>query len=242
MERHPLSIERANVPELNAILGIPHKVLDTGFIRVIDYMGNDAAVVQAARVSYGEGTKTIRTDAGLIDYLLRNWHTSPFEHCVIKIHVKLPLFVARQWIRHRTASVNEISARYSVLEEDFYTPDAFRAQAKKNKQGSEGRLVLSVEPICEHAQESYRLYRDLLDKGVAREMARMVLPANVYTQWYWTCDLHNVLHSFMIRRKESDAQWEIRQYAEVLADIVKVWCPVTWASFEKHRLGVEEDK
>lgn len=230
-----MRIERASSPALDSILGIPHAVLDHGFVRVIDYMGNDAAIVQAARVSYGEGTKTFRSDAGLIDYLMRNGHTGPLEQCEIKIHVKLPIFVARQWVRHRTASLNEVSARYSEIPSEHYVPATLRSQSKTNKQGSDAALDLDASPLHEHAKRSHELYTALLEEGVARELARTVLPVSVYTEWYWKCDLHNTLN-FLRQRMDAHAQWEIRQYANVLAGIIKMWCPMTWASFEKHRL------
>jgi len=213
-------------------------VLDKGFVRLVDQMGDDRAIVQAARVSYGEGTKTVREDKALIDYLMRHGHTSPFEMVVFKFHVKAPIFVVRQWFRHRTASANEVSGRYSVLKEEFYEPEAWRGQAKRNRQASEGSfedeeaglLLRRVE------EEAYRAYRTLLEKGVAREMARMVLPLNLYTEFYWKQDLHNLFH-FLRLRLAPEAQWEIRRYAEAIAGIVKERVPLAWAAFEEHVLG-----
>lgn len=212
-------------------------VLDKGFVRLVDVMGSDQAIVQAARVSYGEGTKTVREDAALIDYLMRHRHTSPFEMVEFKFHVKAPLFVARQWFRHRTASVNEISGRYSVLKEEFYEPKAFRRQARRNKQASEGTL-LDEEAMAlakEAEEEAYAAYQALLQKGVAREMARMVLPLSLYTEFYWKQDLHNLFH-FLKLRLAPEAQWEIRQYAQAIAEIVKARVPLAWAAFEEHVL------
>jgi thymidylate synthase (FAD) len=212
-------------------------VLDKGFVRLVDQMGDDRSIVQAARVSYGEGTKTYREDRALIDYLMRHRHTSPFEMVEFKFHIKAPIFVVRQWFRHRTASVNEISGRYSVLKEEFYEPETWRKQAKDNKQGSEGSyedqgadaLLKEVE------EEAYRAYQALLERGVAREMARMVLPLNLYTEFYWKQDLHNLFH-FLKLRLDPHAQWEIRQYAQAIANIVKERVPMAWEAFEEHVL------
>lgn len=212
-------------------------VLDKGFVRLVDVMGDDGAIVQAARVSYGEGTKTVREDAALIDYLMRHRHTSPFEMVEFKFHVKAPLFVVRQWFRHRTASVNEVSGRYSVLKEEFYEPQAWRRQAKRNKQGSEGTLedAEATNLLKAVEEEAYSAYQALLAKGVAREMARMVLPLNLYTEFYWKQDLHNLFH-FLALRLSPEAQWEIRQYAEAIAELVKARVPLAWQSFEEHVL------
>ncbi len=244
---------RAMVPALEDILYEPLPVLDQGFIRVIDYMGDDAAIVQAARVSYGRGTKQVSNDRGLINYLMRHRHTSPFEMCEIKLHIKLPIFIARQWIRHRTANVNEYSARYSVLEEAFYTPapEHLAAQSQTNRQGradvlegDESRDAL--ERIRAHSSEAYQLYLDLLNEdragqmsdpskqGLARELARMTLPLNAYTEWYWKIDLHNLLH-FSALRADSHAQYEIRAYADVLLDVLKRWVPLTYDAFIDYR-------
>jgi thymidylate synthase (FAD) len=223
----------------------PVPVLDQGFVRVVDYMGDDHAVVQAARVSYGAGTRTVRSDAGLIDYLMRHQHTSPFEMCEIKLHVKLPVFVARQWIRHRTASVNEYSGRYSEIADTFYDPDpaAIGRQSATNRQGSAGVVPLEVAEAArrqwrEDAARAYEHYRSLLDAGedaVAREIARIGLPLSHYTEWYWKVDLHNLLR-FLALRMDEHAQTEIRAYATAIGGIVAAWVPLTWASFTDHHL------
>lgn len=213
------------------------RVLDKGFVRLVDLMGDDSSVVQAARVSYGEGTKSYREDKALIDYLMRHRHTSPFEMVELKFHVKAPLFVVRQWFRHRTASVNEISGRYSVLKDQFYEPTSWRRQAKENKQGSEGAFeneeALSL--LREAGLRAFSAYQALLARGVAREMARIVLPLNLYTEFYWKQDLHNLFHFLRLRLEES-AQWEIRAYARAIAEIVKAKLPLCWESFEEHIL------
>ena len=240
---------RTTVPGLEDMLYEPLPVLDHGFVRVVDYMGDDAAIVQAARVSYGKGTKQTRSDAGLIDYLMRHRHTTPFEMCEIKFHVKLPIFVARQWIRHRTANVNEYSARYSVLDREFYipAPEHLAAQSTSNRQGRGGVLegeeaAQVLDLLRADAARCYDHYELMLNErpdgttidesraGLARELARMNLPLNVYTQWYWKCDLHNLLH-FVGLRADAHAQYEIRAYAEVLLEILKLWVPVTTAAF-----------
>lgn len=258
---------RKTVDAVEELLYQPIPVLDHGFIRVIDYMGNDEAIVQAARVSYGKGTKQISNDRGLIRYLLRHRHTTPFEMCEMKFHIKMPIFVARQWIRHRSANVNEYSARYSILEDQFYVPDrhllddgiddpkvaVLAPQSENNKQGREGNF--SIEEAKEKARwikeigdESYALYEKLLNEteegqiidenktGLARELARMVLPANVYTQWYWKIDLHNLLH-FLELRADAHAQYEIRIYAEKMLDIVAKWVPHVFEAFQDYRVG-----
>jgi thymidylate synthase (FAD) len=222
-------------------------VLDHGFVRVIDYMGDDAAIVQAARVSYGRGTKAVQNDEGLIRYLMRHWHSTPFEMCEIKLHVKLPVFVARQWIRHRTANVNEYSARYSILDREFYipAPEQLAAQSTVNNQGrgevltgDEAARVLDI--LRGDAMRAYDHYEEMLSQegqqGLARELARMNLPANIYTQWYWKVDLHNLFH-FLRLRADAHAQYEIRVYAEAICDVVKDWVPYAWAAFEDYRLG-----
>ncbi len=222
---------RATVPALEARLGVAIPVLDHGFIRIVDYMGDDAAIVQAARVSYGAGTRTARDDAGLIRYLMRHWHSTPFEMCEIKLHVKLPVFVARQWIRHRTANVNEYSARYSILDREFYVPapEHLAAQSRVNNQGRgevlEGEEAARVLAILRgESDRAYDQYEAMLSQegqqGLARELARTVLPANVYTQWYWKTDLHNLFH-FLRLRADAHAQYEIRAYAEALCDVVQ---------------------
>ncbi|MEM8789388.1 MAG: FAD-dependent thymidylate synthase [Pseudomonadota bacterium] len=238
---------RATVPALEDLLYTPAPVLDHGFVRVIDYMGDDAAIVQAARVSYGAGTKKARNDEGLIRYLMRHWHSTPFEMCEIKLHVKLPVFVARQWIRHRTANVNEYSARYSILDREFYipAPENLAAQSAVNNQGRgavlEGDEAARVLEILKgDAGRAYDHYEEMLgtdgQQGLARELARMNLPANIYTQWYWKTDLHNLFH-FLRLRADAHAQYEIRVYAEAICDMVKSWVPAAYAAFEDYRLG-----
>jgi thymidylate synthase (FAD) len=246
---------RATVPALEEILYEPLPVLDHGFVRVIDYMGDDAAVVQAARVSYGRGTKRVSEDQGLINYLLRHRHTTPFEMCEIKYHVKLPIFVARQWIRHRTANVNEYSGRYSILDREFYLPAAkdLAAQAVTNSQGrgellnaAAARRVLKL--LQEDAERAYRSYAFLLNDGtagvsidpdrpgLARELARMKLSLDFYTQWYWKIDLHNLMH-FLSLRADPHAQYEIRAYAEIMLGTLERWVPMTYAAFREYRMN-----
>ena len=222
-------------------------VLDHGFVRVVDYMGDDAAICQAARVSYGTGTKSVQNDEGLIRYLMRHWHSTPFEMCEVKLHVKLPVFVARQWIRHRTANVNEYSARYSILDREFYipAPEHIAAQSSVNNQGrgealtgEEAARVLDI--LKSDSIRSYDNYQSMISddgqQGLARELARMNLPANIYTQWYWKVDLHNLLH-FLRLRADSHAQYEIRVYADAICSIVADWVPFAYAAFEDYRLG-----
>ena len=224
-----------------------HKVLDHGFVRVIDYMGNDTSIVQAARVSYGEGTKKSRDDKSLIFYLMRHWHSTPFEMCEVKLHVKLPVFVARQWIRHRTANVNEYSARYSILDNEFYIPKSenLASQSSSNNQGRgdvlEGEEAKKVIQILKNdSLRSYKSYEKMLSKenkkGLARELARMNLPTNIYTQWYWKTDLHN-LFNFIRLRNDIHAQYEIRVYAEKIAELVKKWVPFAFEAFEQYQLN-----
>ena len=224
-----------------------HKVLDHGFVRVIDYMGNDTSIVQAARVSYGEGTKKSRDDKSLIFYLMRHWHSTPFEMCEIKLHVKLPVFVARQWIRHRTANVNEYSARYSILDNEFYIPKSenLASQSSSNNQGRgdvlEGEEANKVIQILKSdSLRSYKSYEKMLSKenkkGLARELARMNLPTNIYTQWYWKTDLHN-LFNFIRLRNDLHAQYEIRVYAEKIAELIKNWVPFAFEAFEQYQLN-----
>ncbi|MGO1120157.1 FAD-dependent thymidylate synthase [Rhodovibrionaceae bacterium A322] len=246
---------RATVPELEEILYEPLPVLDHGFVRVIDYMGDDAAVVQAARVSYGRGTKKISQDRGLLRYLLRHRHTTPFEMCEMKFHVKLPIFVARQWIRHRTANVNEYSARYSILDREFYLPSPAQlaAQSQSNRQGRadvlEGAEAEEVMALLKRdAEQCYDTYEHVLNEaqdgsrtdpdrqGLARELARMNLPVNFYTQWYWKVDLHNLLH-FLSLRADPHAQYEIRVYADAMLEAVKRWVPLTYEAFEDYTRG-----
>ncbi len=243
----PRQTLRATAPGIERHLYTAIPVLDHGFVRVIDYMGDDAAIVQAARVSYGAGTKHVQNDEGLIRYLMRHWHSTPFEMCEIKLHVKLPVFVARQWIRHRTANVNEYSARYSILDREFYipAPDALAAQSTVNNQGrgavlegAEADRVLDI--LKSDATRAYDHYQEMLSQdgqqGLARELARMNLPANVYTQWYWKTDLHNLFH-FLRLRADAHAQYEIRVYAEAICDVVADWVPHAWAAFQDYRLG-----
>ncbi|MCA0927506.1 FAD-dependent thymidylate synthase [Ruegeria profundi] len=224
-----------------------HQVLDHGFVRVIDYMGDDAAICQAARVSYGKGTKSVQNDEGLIRYLMRHWHSTPFEMCEVKLHVKLPVFVARQWIRHRTANVNEYSARYSILDREFYipAPDHVAAQSEVNNQGRgsalEGQEAARVLDILKaDSARCYDNYEAMISQdgqqGLARELARMNLPANIYTQWYWKVDLHNLFH-FLRLRADPHAQYEIRVYAETMCKIVADWVPFAYKAFEDYRLG-----
>ncbi len=240
---------RATVPALEALLFTPVPVLDHGFVRVIDYMGDDGAVVQAARVSYGRGTRRVSEDAGLIRYLMRHRHTTPFEMCEIKYHVKLPIFVARQWIRHRTANVNEYSARYSILDREFYIPAAehLAAQSATNRQGrgallegDEAAEVLAM--LARDAAQCHDDYAAMLNEsgdparqGLARELARMNLTLNTYTQWYWKTDLHNLLH-FLSLRADPHAQYEIRTYAEAMMASLEAWVPQTAAAFRDYRL------
>ena len=243
----PRQTLRAVSEGAEAHLYLAHEVLDHGFIRVIDYMGDDAAIVQAARVSYGAGTKKVNDDSGLIRYLMRHWHSTPFEMCELKLHVKLPIFVARQWIRHRTANVNEYSARYSIMDREFYIPqpEHLAAQSTVNNQGrgavlegAEAARVLEI--LKSDAARSYDHYEEMLSQdgqqGLARELARMNLPANIYTQWYWKVDLHHLFH-FLRLRADPHAQYEIRVYAEAIARVVADWVPVAFAAFEDYRMG-----
>lgn len=238
---------------LDQYLGTAFPVLDHGFVRVVDYMGNDDAIVQAARVSYGTGTKAVQDDRGLIRYLMRHWHSTPFEMCEVKFHVKLPVFVARQWIRHRTANVNEYSARYSILDREFYIPEVehLAVQSTDNKQGR--AEVLSPEQAVEiqtwlvrEANQAYDGYLDVIKPvedgghyGLARELARMNLPTNIYTQWYWKVDLHNLFH-FLRLRADPHAQFEIRVYADAICKLVKEWVPHAYEAFEDYRLHAQQ--
>ncbi|MEH0831590.1 FAD-dependent thymidylate synthase [Anaplasma bovis] len=229
--------KRVVVPELEEILYKEHKVLDHGFVRVVDYMGADSAIVQAARVSYGKGTKKLSQDAALIGYLMRHAHTSPFEMCEIKFHIKLPIFVARQWVRHRTANINECSARYSVLENEFYIPEEsqVREQATDNAQGRGEPLGAStVQRILtlfnDNAAKMYNDYEEMLNHGLARELARMNLTLNCYTHWYWKIDLHNLL-KFITLRSAKGAQYELRAYVEKISEIVSAWVPISYKAF-----------
>ena len=246
---------RSTVTAIEALLYRPIPVLDQGFVRVVDYMGDDAAVVQAARVSYGKGTRQVSEDRGLLRYLMRHRHTTPFEMCEIKFHVKLPVFVARQWIRHRTASVNEYSARYSILNREFYIPEPeqLSAQSQDNRQGRGGVLqgeeaarVLDI--LREDSARTYADYQEMLNeddegnvidpdrRGLARELARMNLPLNIYTEWYWKCNLHNLLH-FLSLRADAHAQYEIRVYADTMMEALHAWVPITAEAFEDYRMG-----
>ncbi|WPX98168.1 FAD-dependent thymidylate synthase [Candidatus Fokinia crypta] len=236
-------MERCVSTELDKVLGKSFDVLDKGFIRVIDYMGDDSSVVQAARVSYGKGTKKMLEDRALIRYLMRNRHTTPFEMCEIKFHVKLPIFIARQWMRHRTGSFNEYSARYSILDSDMYTPEDSVPclQSSHNKQGRDitDTSTLGVQmkdSAKENSERAYKLYEELLEKGVAREIARIVLPLNCYTQFYWKVNLNNLMH-FIKLRIDKHAQYEIRQYAERLHHILQIWVPTSFEAFNDYLLN-----
>ena len=250
--------KRVTAPELETILYEAIPVLDHGFIRVVDYMGDDSSIVQAARVSYGKGTKKVSTDAGLIKYLMRHWHSTPFEMCEIKYHVKLPIFIARQWIRHRTANVNEYSARYSILDKEFYlpAPENLATQSQNNRQGRgdvlEGEQAKQVlEILKKDAEQTYNNYElmlnerydeSIIDKnqtGLARELARMNLTLNTYTQWYWKTDLLNLMN-FLRLRADDHAQYEIRAYADTMLDILKKWVPITYEAFMDYRVGGTE--
>ena len=250
--------KRVTVAELENILYEALPILDHGFIRVIDYMGDDTSIVQAARVSYGKGTKKVSTDSGLIKYLMRHWHSTPFEMCEIKYHVKLPIFIARQWIRHRTANVNEYSARYSILDKEFYLPavENLAAQSQSNRQGrgdilsgDQAKKVLDL--LKKDAEQTYDNYETMLNErydgsvidkkqvGLARELARMNLTLNTYTQWYWKTDLLNLMN-FLRLRADHHAQYEIRAYADVMLDTVKKWVPITYEAFMDYRVGGTE--
>ena len=249
------STKRVTSFELEKILYEALPVLDHGFVRVIDYMGDDSSIVQSARVSYGKGTKKVSTDEALIKYLMRHWHSTPFEMCEIKYHIKLPIFIARQWIRHRTANVNEYSARYSILDKEFYIPtkDQLSAQSKSNRQGR-GELITGdqaeevLKILKDDATRSYDNYEKMLNErfdgttidenkaGLARELARMNLTLNSYTQWYWKTDLLNLLN-FLFLRADSHAQYEIRVYAETMLETVKKWVPITHDAFLDYRVG-----
>ena len=250
--------KRVTAPELEKILYEAISVLDHGFVRVVDYMGDDSSIVQAARVSYGKGTKKVNTDAGLIKYLMRHWHSTPFEMCEIKYHVKLPIFIARQWIRHRTANVNEYSARYSILDKEFYLPasEHLAAQSQSNRQGRgdiiEGEQAKKVLDLLKNdAERTYKNYEEMLNQrydgsvidenktGLARELARMNLTLNTYTQWYWKTDLLNLMN-FLRLRADQHAQYEIRVYADVMLDTLKKWVPTTYEAFMDYRVGGTE--
>lgn len=256
IKKQKYQTQRATVDSLEEILYEPLRVLDHGFVRVVDYMGDDEAIVQAARVSYGKGTKKISQDRGLIRYLMRHWHTTPFEMCEIKLHVKLPIFIARQWIRHRTANVNEYSARYSILDKEFYVPapENLAAQSQTNAQGrgqvlegAEAQRVLDI--LKNDGEQSYKHYMEMLNLddatqetldpekvGLARELARMNLPVNYYTQWYWKIDLNNLMH-FLMLRADAHAQYEIREYANAILKVLEKWVPFTYEAFMDYRMN-----
>ena len=246
-KKKSFTTKRATVGDLENSLFTIYPVLDHGLVRVIDYMGDDDAIVQAARVSYGAGTKKAQDDNSLIRYLMRHWHSTPFEMCEIKLHVKLPVFVARQWIRHRTANVNEYSARYSILDKEFYIPDPgnLATQSKINNQGrgeileaEDAQRVLEI--LKNDSDRSYTNYENLLSSdgkpGLARELARMNLPTNIYTQWYWKTDLHN-LFNFLRLRADKHAQYEIRVYAEIISEIVEKWVPKAFKAFLDYQMN-----
>ena len=234
---------RPKVAAADALLGHEYRVLDKGFVRLVDYLGGDARIVQAARVSYQEGTKTVREDGALIDYLVRHKHTSPLEQVVLTFHLKMPIFVARQWLRHRTARLNEVSGRYSVLQDEFYLPDEaqVRRQSAANKQGRSdeevpAELQAQTLRLLQTGQESaYTGYQELLDKDVARELARINLPLSLYTEMYWQIDLHNLFH-FLRLRLDAHAQYEIRVYGEVMAELARAVAPLAYRAFEEHIL------
>lgn len=236
--------KRPTVTALENILAVPQPVLDHGFVRPIDYMGDDAAIVQAARVSYGAGTKKVSEDRGLIRYLMRHRHSTPFEMCEIKFHIKLPIFIARQWIRHRTANVNEYSARYSLLDKEFYlpSPEHLASQSRDNKQGrgdvlEAGQAQEVLNLLKEDATRNYDHYSEMVDEdgyGLARELARMNLTLNTYTQWYWKIDLYNLM-GFLSLRADAHAQYEIRAYAEIMLEILEAWCPLAHEAFMEYR-------
>jgi thymidylate synthase (FAD) len=247
--------KRVTSPELEKVLYEAMPVLDHGFVRVVDYMGDDTSIVQSARVSYGKGTKKVSTDSGLIKYLMRHRHSTPFEMCEIKYHIKLPIFIARQWIRHRTANVNEYSARYSIMDKEFYVPERenLAAQSTNNRQGRgdliNGKQADSILKILkEDAERNYQHYEEMLNEkydgkiidenkqGLARELARMNLTLNSYTQWYWKTDLLNLLN-FLALRADSHAQFEIREYADVMMNTVKKWVPISYDAFIDYRVG-----
>ena len=258
LQSQEFKTKRVTAPELEKVLFEAIPILDHGFIRVIDYMGDDTSIVQAARVSYGKGTKKVSTDSGLIKYLMRHWHSTPFEMCEIKYHVKLPIFIARQWIRHRTANVNEYSARYSILDKEFYlpSPEHLAAQSKNNRQGrgniiegEQAKKVLNL--LKKDAEQTYDNYEMMLnerydgsiinekDTGLARELARMNLTLNTYTQWYWKTDLLNLMN-FLRLRVDHHAQYEIRAYADVMLETLKKWVPITYDAFLDYRVGGTE--
>jgi thymidylate synthase (FAD) len=237
----------ATNPRAEEILDKEFPCLNAGFVRLVDYMGGDESIVEAARVSYGKGTKTLNEDRGLIRYLMRHLHTTPFEMVELKFHVKLPIFVARQWIRHRTANVNEYSGRYSVMKDEFYVPDrgAIHFQSLRNKQGrAEGDVPAELrekvlEILTSSQQQMYKEYETMLESDIARELARINLPLSLYTEWYWKIDLHNLFH-FLRLRIDPHAQYEIRVYGEAMAGITKLVAPMAWEAFEDYMLKSEK--
>jgi thymidylate synthase (FAD) len=234
---------RINVPEADALLDQEIKVLDKGFVRLVDYLGGDARIVQAARVSYGAGTRTVREDRGLIQYLMRHQHTSPFEQVILTFHAKMPIFVARQWVRHRMARLNEISGRYSVMRDECYLPepDQVRPQSTDNKQGRADEPVPQavalelIEQMRLEQESLFRNYNDMLEHDIARELARINLPLSLYTEWYWQIDLHNLFH-FLHLRLDKHAQYEIRVYAEALARCAQAVAPLAYEAFEEYQV------
>ena len=237
---------RITVPAAEELLDQRLEVLDHGFVRMVDYLGGDARVVQSARVSYGEGTKTVREDRALIDYLLRHRHTSPFEQVIFTFHVKMPIFVARQWIRHRTARVNEISGRYSVMQDEFYVPrrEEVRFQSVLDRQGSADAEVPEelrervIASLREGQERTYEVYQGMLEDGIARELARVNLPLSLYTEMYWQIDLNNLFH-FLRLRLDWHAQYEIRAYGDAIARCVRAVAPLSFEAFEEHVLHAE---
>src|SRR5712692_1405679 len=233
-------------PQAEEILDREYKCLNAGFVRLVDYMGGDESIVQAARVSYGKGTKTVNEDRGLVRYLMRHQHTTPFEMVELKFHVKLPIFVARQWIRHRTANVNEYSGRYSVMKDEFYVPElqAIHFQSLRNRQGRRAEDVpvelrqKVLDILTASQQQLYGEYEKMLEEEIARELARINLPLSLYTEWYWKIDLHNLFH-FLRLRMDPHAQYEIRVYGEAIAEIAKKIVPVAWEAFEDYVLKAE---
>jgi len=233
---------RVTSPEADALLDQEIKVLDKGFVRLVDYLGSDERIVQAARVSYGSGTKSFRQDRALIHYLLRNDHTSPFEQVILTFHCKMPIFVARQWVRHRTARLNEISGRYSIMRDEFYVPhvDQMRGQSENNKQARSEDVLPSggrmIDQMVEDQRQLYRHYEEMIESGLAREIARANLPLSLYTEWYWQIDLHN-LFRFLHLRMDAHAQYEIRVFAEAMAKCAKAVAPLAYEAFEEHIVG-----
>jgi thymidylate synthase (FAD) len=244
VDERRVSVAHEISPAAEEILDNPIPVLDHGFVRLVDYLGGDQRIVQAARVSYGAGTKSFRQDKGLINYLLRNHHTSPFEQVVLTLHTKMPIFVARQWVRHRTARLNEISGRYSVLKDEFYLPDGehIAAQSVDNKQGRATEPLppddqAAIRSALEAGQRTaYAAYEELLQRGLARELARVNLPLSSYTEWYWQIDLHNLFH-FLHLRLDEHAQYEIRAYAQVILEITRAVAPIATEAFDEHIRG-----